>query len=189
MVGLIDHLESSLGEIQAGWGKALDGSNSPYQVARFAGGIEGATAYSTVGLRKHPMSSPSSGRMIRQELLLLGPQLGGEDVLAPVLFDIAASVVGHQQPTLRGDVIGPAGPLIDGATVTALYATMPVYFSDEFATFKDPAGGAVAIVWLVPITSEEAQFARRMGWQSLEDEMVSQDPDLLDYARDGMRLP
>lgn len=53
MVGLIDHLESSLGEIQAGWGKALDGSNAglcPGRNALAVGGGEQSSDVRNVSL-------------------------------------------------------------------------------------------------------------------------------------------
>ncbi|MFI6107332.1 hypothetical protein [Streptomyces sp. NPDC051310] len=40
----------------------------------------------------------------------------------------------------------------------------------------------------MPVTSAEADFVERRGWEAFERELVRQDPDLLDLARAEIAL-
>lgn len=96
-------------------------------------------------------------------------------------------VLKTHQALLRGSVIGPAGALVPGSELTALYVTMPSYFPVDFATYPSDDGD-IAIAWLVPITSNEANFVAKYGWDPFEDALVEQDPDLVDFHRPEMEL-
>jgi hypothetical protein len=72
MKGLVEHFERVLGPVHTGWSVDPDGSEMPFHVVRFAGGSDAnSVGYATVGLSRHQLSSPASGRAIRQELLML----------------------------------------------------------------------------------------------------------------------
>lgn len=186
--GLVEHFERVLGPIHTGWSADPDGAEMPFQVVRFAGGSDAdSVGYATLGLSRHPLSSVTSGRLIRQELLMLAPEALAPDRVVSLLLQVGSMALGTGRALLRGNVIGPAGALVPGSDLTALYVTMPVYFPDEFATFRSDDGDVV-VAWLVPITTHEADFVARYGWDSFEDKLADQDPDLVDFQRSGMKL-
>lgn len=185
---LVEHLERTLGPISAGWSVDPDGVEMPFQIVRFARGSDaGSVGYSTLGLSWRALPSPTSRCHIRQELLMLAPGSLTPDHVASLLLQVGASVIGTEQALLRGDVIGPAGPLVPGSELTALYATMPSYFPTEFATFSGDHG-KIVIAWLVPIADSEADFVSTYGWEAFEDRLVEQNPDLVDFHRPAMKL-
>ena len=67
----------------------------------------------------------------------------------------------------------------------ALYAAIPLYFSDEFASFRE-GDREVVMVWLVPVSRTEAEFVRTHGWGRFEDELTRTNPDLLDVHREPL---
>lgn len=71
-----------------------------------------------------------------------------------------------------------------GSRFAYLYAALPVYYDDDFNSVVVENGDSVAIVWLVPITSGEAQFVAERGWEKFEQELIKRDPDLMDMNRE-----
>jgi hypothetical protein len=108
--------------------------------------------------------------------------------LPGVLEWVAERLVVSGEAVLRGDVIPLPMPLLPGGTMTALYATHPVYFDDDFLSVVLENGVETAVVWLVPIGASEASFVRERGWDAFEEELARQDPDLLDLNRAEMAL-
>ncbi|WP_426297758.1 suppressor of fused domain protein [Arthrobacter sp. R-11] len=160
----------------------------PFQIVRFSGGSgPDSVAYATLGLSEYPLSSSTSGRAIRQELLMLAPDSLTPDSVASLLLQVGSMALGSRRALLRGDVIGTAGALVPGSELTALYVTMPVCFPDEFATCSG-SDGDVVVAWLVPITTPEADFISRRGWDMFEDQLVEQDPDLINFQRSPIVL-
>ncbi|MFC9328781.1 suppressor of fused domain protein [Kitasatospora sp. NPDC057015] len=88
---------------------------------------------------------------------------------------------------LRGDVVPLPAPL-PGGTMTSLYAGLPVYFDEDFFSVTVENGSGVAVVWLIPVTADEAAFIQDKGWEAFEDALVRQDPDLLDPDRPQLDL-
>lgn len=106
-----------------------------------------------------------------------------------VLEYVAGRLISSGQAVLRGDVLRLPMPLTPGGSMTALYAAIPVYFDEAFASVVLENGSDAAIVWLVPIGNREAEFVEEEGWEAFEQELVRQDPDLLDLSRSEMALP
>ncbi|MDP5228206.1 MULTISPECIES: suppressor of fused domain protein [Arthrobacter] len=186
--GLIAHFERTLGLITAGWSVDPDGIKMPYQVVQFTGGSdEDSVGYATLGLSKHSLVSTVSDQTIRHELLMLAPKGMKPDLPAGLLQQVASMVLKTHHALLRGNAVGPAGALVPGSELTALYATMPSYIPTDFATYSG-ADGDVAVAWLVPITTGEANFVSSHGWSAFEDALVEQDPDLVDFNRHEMEL-
>ncbi|MGN9756669.1 suppressor of fused domain protein [Streptomyces sp. SD31] len=144
----------------------------------------------TIGLFKTPLTSRVSGRHQHLELLTCGRPVPGDEhgPLPGVLEWVADRLVASGEAVLRGEVIPLPMPLIPGGTMTALYAALPVYFDDDFASVVLENGVETSVVWLVPIGASEAAFVREKGWPAFEEELVRQDPDLLDLNRAGMTL-
>lgn len=187
-MSLVEHFEHVLGPVHTGWAVGPDGTEMPFQVVRFSGGSDAnSVGFATLGLSKYPLSSPTSGRVIRQELLMLAPESVAPDRVVSLLLQVGSMALGGRRALLRGNVIGPAGSIVPKSDLTALYVTLPVYFPDEFATFAGPDGDVV-VAWLVPITTREADFISRRGWDSFEDQLAGQDPDLVNFQRSGMKL-
>ncbi|MDQ0577191.1 hypothetical protein [Agromyces albus] len=102
MDGLVSHLESVLGPIQEGWALDPAGDRMPFQIVRFKHGSgPGSTAYATLGLGKHGLTSRASGRSIRQELLLLAPDDISRDVVASLLHDAGSAALRTHMAYLR----------------------------------------------------------------------------------------
>ena len=187
--GLVEHLEHTLGPVTYGWSVDPDGAKMPFQIVRFTRGSDPeSVGYSTLGLSRKALPSPNSQQLIRQELLILAPESLTPDHIASVLHQVGEMAMGTGRALVRGDVIGPAGPLVSGATVTALYVTTPSYFPEGFAVFDAGEHGKVVVAWLVPITNREADFVAQHGWDAFEDELVEQNPDLVDFHRSAMTL-
>ena len=136
----------------------------PFQIVACTGDtIKGVTAYVTLGLSKEPLISPNSGRVIRQELLVLSGQALGAQVPG-ILQQLALEAIEGRTAYLRGDVIGPRGALFEKGQLEAMYVTMPVYYPESLGTYIGPDGDAIVIAWLVPITrQEQSTFVHMVG--------------------------
>jgi hypothetical protein len=180
---VISHIEKFCGPIVQGWSCNADGNKMPFQIVQMQGGpIAGTTTYSTLGLGKIPLRARSSDRVIRQELVILSRSSAVPENLPALLQDVAIEAVLRDYAYVRGEVIGPRGPLFQGSSVAALYVAIPVYFPQEFSTVEYDVGRAV-FAWLVPITDQEASLIIEIGWDRFETKLASQDPDLLDFRR------
>lgn len=185
---LIAHFERFLGQIKRGWSVDPDGASMPFQIVQFSSGSDpDSVGYATLGLGRHQLASPTSGRVIRHELLILAPRSLSPDRVVSLLYQLGSTTLSAHRSLVRGEVLGPADPLIPQSEMTALYVTAPAYFPDDFAVFKG-ADGDVVMAWLVPISAQEADFVGRHGWEAFEDLLARHDPDLVDFARAGLAL-
>jgi hypothetical protein len=179
---LIAHVEQHLGRIARG---SRCAGHQGVQAALIEDcPAAGATAYVTLGLSDHILHAPS-GRQYRQELL--GASYARYADLRPEanLLTVAHDLLGEHRALLRGEVVGPRGPLVSGSPLEAYYCSLPVYFPDALATF----GGSVpatVFIWLVPISHAEAHYVWEHGWEKFEDLLVERDPDLLDLMRPSL---
>ncbi len=172
MPGLTEYLERYLGEIQEGWTRDVDGNNMPFQILRFGRGSgPGTLSFSTLGLSAYGLQSPTTGREIRHELLMIVPESFASGPVPGLLQQVGIEALTSGRALLRGDVIGSRGPLVRGSAMEALYVGMPVYLPDDFATYVSDDLSAV-IAWLIPISQHEASYVARedgsrsrTGWQ------------------------
>jgi hypothetical protein len=179
---VIEHLENFCGPVVEGWRTDPDGNKMSFQVVRLERGpVEGSVTFSTLGLNFHRLKSATSAKPIRHELVMLARNDAIPENLGPVLQQVAAEAVDRGYAYLRGNVIGPRGQLFPGTSFTAMYVANPVYFPEEFA-----AHDQVAFAWLVPITTEEANFVATKGWPKFEDVLIRENPDLLDMHRQSV---
>ena len=156
----------------------------PFQIVQLQGGpLAGTITYSTLGLGKLPLKAKNSDKIIRHELVMLVRQQAIPGNLPALLQQVAIESVVRSCAYLRGEVIGPRGQLFKESTMTALYATNPVYFPEEFPSVDDPDLGTIVFVWLVPMGDQEAAFINLMGWEEFETKLEKDDPDLLDLRR------
>ena len=177
---LPEHYEKHLGEISRGWSDEKQAHG--IQVVSFARQPEpGVNTYATLGLSQHVVELPGS-KEIRQELMMSANESFSADAIAGLVLSLAELVMQRGRALLRGEVIGPATPVIDGSTLAAIYVTNPSPFDHSLTEFNC-ASPAMVIAYLVPITVAEAQLVRERGWQWFEDQLELQNPDIWDLAR------
>jgi hypothetical protein len=143
---VIDHIEKFCGPIVKGWSCDADGNKMPFQVVQMQGGpIAGTATYATLGLGKIPLRARTSDRVIRHELVMLSRSDTVPENLPALLQEVAMEAVQRNYAYVRGEVIGPRGPLFPGSTVTALYVAIPVYFPQEFSNMM--SGERFSLGW------------------------------------------
>ncbi|HEX3956225.1 MAG TPA: suppressor of fused domain protein [Trebonia sp.] len=155
----------------------------PFQVTRhLEGQVPDSVAFSTVGLSKFELTSRRTRKSIRHELIMCVPDSLRDGSVPGLLQQVGLTTLRSGNALLRGDVIGPAGPVLPGSSLTALYVGVPVYFPDEFAEVEED-GKTIIIAWLVPISDSEADYITEHGWRQFEHLLAEKDPDLVDVSR------
>jgi len=156
----------------------------PFNVVDFANGPRPNTVtFSTLGLSKVPLHAQTERTHVYQELVIVVPDSLRGGPVPGVLQQIGQLAIAKEQAVVRGDVIGPRGPLFTAdSQMEALYAALPLCFPDEFATYRE-GDRDVVMVWLIPIARKEAEFVRAHGWSRFEDELLKADLDLSDLKR------
>nr|WP_251046843.1 suppressor of fused domain protein [Arthrobacter sp. ISL-85] len=171
-----------MGTFAEGWSKDADGHPQPAQVVKFIDGpLDGVTSYSTLGLSRRPLDLPGKAP-VRVEFLMMVRSGHFERYVPSIMQQLVGEVIHRGQAPLRGEVIGPWGPLDPDTRLEAFYFGIPVYQPEEFATYED-ADGPIIISWLVPLFPTEAAFVGSHGWSALEDLLIQHDPDLTDWRR------
>lgn len=177
---IAQHLEQHLGTIAEGWG-----DRGGIQVVRFPDTPEpGVDTYSTLGLSETALPM-SGGRAVRQELLVTVYASYDRTAVASFLLSFAEYIASQKRALLRGDVVGPSIPVIPGVRANAVYASMPVFFPDEFSTFRgsDPA---TVMVWLLPLPPVDAELVKSQGWDAFEDRLEAEAVDFWDLDRPSL---
>jgi hypothetical protein len=174
---IVQHLEGHLGKVARGWGDA-----GKIQVVQFPDQPQkGVVTYATLGLSSTPLPM-NQGRVVRQELLVSVNSSFESKSVASFLLTFAEYVRAQNRALLRGDVVGPSGPLIPGVRASAVYASLPVFFEDDFATYRESSPPTV-LVWLIPLLPEDAEFVNTHGWEAFEDKLESAAVDFWDLNR------
>ncbi|MDR6881017.1 hypothetical protein J2X61_002766 [Bacillus sp. 3255] len=181
-------MERHPGTIQYCWSKDADGNKLPFQIVKYSNGhpFSGTTTYSTLGLSNDTLKSSVSGKQIRQELVFVSDSTFGDKNIPGIIQQVGLKALNNKMAYLRGDVIGPYGSLFDNSRLEALYVTLPIYFPNSFHTFFGNDNFPIVMSWLVPITLEEANFAKLNGWDKFEDMLEEANPDLIDFNRKGL---
>jgi hypothetical protein len=178
---LVSHIEDALGPIDGGWSETARGAPLWFKVVRIlAQPVHGATTFVTLGLSDVELALPS-GKGVRQELVFCCYAKHETTAIPGLLKTVGEELLKSGKALARGDVLGPAGPLFDG-DLTAFYASLPVVFPKPLATW-DGSVPPTVFVWLVPVTSDEANVVARQGWSEFETILEASDPDLLDLHR------
>jgi hypothetical protein len=187
---LVAHVEEYVGRVDAGWSRDVAGRQMPFQVVRLLNpSIPERVAYSTLGLSDIALASRRSDKRILHELIIVTYLAATDQAIPGLLQQIGVEALQSGYAYLRGDVIGPRGPLWpeSGSALEALYVTVPTCFADEFATCETPRG-TVVFGWLLPIHPKEAAYVRDKGWDAFEDRLVEHDPDVFDLHRPQLAL-
>lgn len=183
-MGLPDHLERFLGTIRSGWTKDAEGRKMPFSVAEFSNGPRSNTVtFSTLGLSKVPLHAVTALTHVYEELVIVVPDSLRVGPVPGILQQIGQEAISRGRAVLRGDMIGPRGPLFSpDSQMEAFYAANPLCFPDEFASYRE-GDREVVLLWLMPISRNEAEFVRAHGWSRFEDELVKAELDLTDLRR------
>ena len=182
------HIQQTLGPILKEWEERTDGSSLPFAVAQLdEQPASDATCFVTMGLSDAELRFPS-GTPTRQELVFACHPAHMLENVQGLLAAVALERMKSGRAFARGDVEGPAGFLFPSTNLQALYASLPAYFPDAFAKGRRTSP-STHFMWMIPITAGEASFVSREGWSAFEDELVKQDPDLLELNRTEIKFP
>lgn len=185
MAHLVEHLEHYLGAISEGWSRDADGRTAHAQVVKFDDGpLDGVAAYSTLGLSRYPLAVPGKAP-IRVELLMMVRRGHFERYVPSMMQQLAEEMTHEGRAPLRGEVIGPRGPLDPDTRLEAFLVYSPVHQPEEFAVCED-GDGPIIIAWLVPLFPDEASFAGTHGWEALESLLEQHGPDVADWLRPSL---
>jgi hypothetical protein len=177
---LPEHIAAYLGRVEDAW--HLETETPGLEVVKTSNHpVRGACAYATLGLSNTVLRMPGS-RTVRQELVFATYERFSAPDIASFLLTFGASILSLGEALLRGDMIGPQNPLIPGVSATSVYCTAPVPFDERLATY-DGSDPPTVFVWILPATSDEAEFVMRNGWRKFEELLESREPDLWDMNR------
>jgi hypothetical protein len=184
MADLFEHIERHFGRIAHGWTHNANKQLQPFQVVECNGGaVVGATVFFTLGLSRFPLDSAAADKKIRHELFIATPQENRPKATPSVLQQIGGETVRSGKAWLRGQVLGPRGPLF-GSPMTAFYVMPAIGWPDAAAIHVENNGTRIVMARLVPITASEARFVHDHGWEPFEKILLDADSDLLDFERD-----
>lgn len=188
---------------QRDWGKCLRAHVAKYcgdfparafrdeamgvSVAAFADTPDaGLHTFLTVGVSGHVLSQRVSDRPLRVELLVCVDKKYATLPWQEVLLAVAKGLIESHVPPMRGEVLGPAGPLFPEASwshATALLCSEPAFYPVEFSEVICD-GTTIVFVELIPITSSEADWIRERGWSAFFDRVNRGEVDICDLARE-----
>ncbi|MEU7926677.1 suppressor of fused domain protein [Micromonospora sp. NPDC049107] len=186
---LIDHLERRLGQLTGGWKGTARNGLPTVNVAYLTGGIFAATTgYATVGLSRVPLHRPGHDAHLFLEFIAAehGPADVTHSMFPRALEFVVSRCLDAREAVLRGNVIPLPKDIVGDSGFASLYAALPVYYDPDFKSVILENGDAVAIVWLIPVTSGEAQFVADHGWERFEQILLQRDPDLMDMNRESI---
>lgn len=178
MTSMLDHVRSWLGHPVELRRIELHGHGSSVALLRVDGvPCDGATTIATAGL------SDLVAHRLHEELVIACWADGPVEDLALVLEFLVRQLADGREPLLYGDVVGPAGPIVAGTAMEAMYVCEPAYFPEGFALYVATDGCEIRTRWLLPIYADEALAVGEKGAGFFEDLLVERDPDLLSLRR------
>lgn len=175
---MIKHFEKYLGKISSGW--VSEGSN--VQAILFKNQpFKDVSTYSTLGLSKHVLKINQT-KEVRQELLISVYEKYESKNIASSLITFAEHIIETKKSLLRGEVIGPGTPIINGSQFVGVYCSIPAFFEDEFSVNYELTP-PVVVVWLIPLYNEEIEYVKSNGWENFETILENKEPDFWDINR------
>ncbi len=154
----------------------LEGGASVALLSVTGAPCDGATTIVTSGLG-------DLDHRLHEELVVTCWSDGPVHDLTLVVEVLVRQLAEGREPLLYGDVVGPAGPLVPGMQMEAIYTCEPTYFPEGFARFVSDDGCEIRVRWLLPIYAEEAYAVDAKGASYFEDLLAERDPDLLTLDR------
>ena len=88
-------------------------------------------------------------------------------------------------PMSLGQVLEIGHPWLPGASCDHLLVCLPGPFGEEFEWYSSPER-TIRFVWLMPITRDEAAFAREQGFPQLQERLGAAQVDVTAPQRDSV---
>ena len=104
------------------------------------------------------------------------------DVLPQIVERAAQEALGSNSALLHGEHVGDIRGLLPSGSMTTLYVTHP-WFWPAHAHHVQSEDPPIVFAALVPITAAEHDVLTRSGWEELERDFATRQPDLYDLAR------
>jgi Suppressor of fused protein (SUFU) len=185
-VGLVDHLEQHLGELNGeGFFRSEHSPEQKLAVVSFPDQpCDGATTLASLGLSHHRLDGDGP----RQEFLISCWQHWTFES-ASILTGVVKEALRRHEVLEWGATFNVRKPICDGSTAHGFLAWEPFLFDDEFGIVHVQDGTHVALTWLIPLTPDEIRFARAHSSARLIDILWETDVDVLDLARRSVELP
>lgn len=178
---VLSHLERELGAVAGAWKELVNGESLPFRILRFADQpCSDVSTCATFGLSREPLCQ-HDGSFLREEFMISASDDTSSDEVAAVLALIGERSLQSGSAIARGDVVRLPAELSLGRS-RALFALPPTAFDDSLYMIRS-AEPPVAFMWLLPITTREADFAESNGWEALERRLIEVDPDIYDPMR------
>ena len=160
-------IEQRLGKISQAWKFGL--GTSHYHICEFENQIfHNIRFHGTIGFSEQSLLTKDGKKETYQEFVVGVDKNDDSKWIPAVLEQICSSLTQQNSPVLRGDILGPHGPLHSSTTLTAFYATYP-FFLDEHLHVLNVNLKQRILVWLIPIYDTEVRFIEKNGWQTFED--------------------
>lgn len=178
-MNVAEHLERNLGPISTGWSSS---SLAGVQVCLFEPQPgPGLFTLATLGLSLSPLGLTPS-KSVRQELLFVVQDFRPPNEFVQLVLHVADELTTKRRGLLRGEVVALESRIAADSDAMALYASLPVVFSDSLATL-DTTIPPTVFVWLFPVLPAEVQLIQSAGWEAFEDRLEAEQPDLFDFSR------
>jgi hypothetical protein len=179
---VLNHIEKKLACLDGAWSEERDGTPLPFKILLFRNQpSDGLITFVTLGISE-ALLPLGAGRRIRQELVFSAHDRFRLWNMAGLVSQIGKELLQTNRPLLRGQVLEPAGSILPGATLDAIYCSIPVFFPQSFHQCNTTEPPTV-FVWCIPIAASEAHLVRTTGWNYFEEQLEKSDPDLFDLQR------
>ncbi|MBI3653227.1 MAG: suppressor of fused domain protein [Acidobacteria bacterium] len=159
-------------------------NGSPFEIMEYWDtSCTDAVVLVTVGLSDFSEESIADPRLtLNQELVFICYENFYSQELVKLLGSIARETKASGSPLSKGNILGPAGPILTTTTMEAFYISIPFYLEQGFHRLQD---GCIEIefIWLVPIYRAEAEGITNHNTDEFEALLENQDPNLLDLSR------
>ncbi|MDZ4151301.1 suppressor of fused domain protein [Methylicorpusculum sp.] len=174
------HLERFLGVSKKRW--LCPGDESPFQVLLFPECPDSSSqCLVTYGLSAHQLRiMGKNDSVIQVELIICADSLFDPKVLAASLIAVGLDAIRKNAiPTVHEVLLGE-GAVSSNPVFEHLYLTFPGFFSPEFE-LCETVSPPVAIVQLIPISTNEKKLIAKRGWRVFEEGLAKQDIDLFKF--------
>jgi len=146
-----------------------------FEVAPPPGEPRAPWLYATAGASAEPMDDGFG-----LEFVLCAPARSAEAAkLAAMVANLHAD---PRYPMSLGQVLEIGHPWLPGGSADHLIVALPSIFDPELEWLSDRSGTA-RFIWLVPITSREAAFAKQHGLDALHSRLGAAQADVAALAR------
>jgi suppressor of fused protein SUFU len=137
----------------------------------------GPWLYVTAGASAEPMEDGYG-----LEFVLCAP--APSDAAAKLVAMVANLHADPRYPMSLGQVLEIGHPWLPGASADHLIVALPTVFDPELEWLSDRESTA-RFIWLIPITSREAAFARQKGLNALQEQLGAAQVDVSALVRES----